>query len=231
LLWTCGRPLAERIDRVVRVEQPRRDTGKVYDERGRQLRRSNTVNSYSGEPKAETAMLLDGAWRMFPTYVLLVAIPVVSLTGVQARAAEKEKEPLAIIELGGAGEWGLSGGSSFGPSAAVEFEPIKDWLEIEIGSVPLFDHGHTEWDTDILFKKPFSLSEKLEFMIGAGPQWSQPTNGMGKLGAEFALDFMFWPTKDRKVGWFVEPSYSYLFAQHEQSLGVSMGLLIPIQPN
>jgi divalent metal cation (Fe/Co/Zn/Cd) transporter len=36
-------------------------------------------------------------------------------------------------------------------------------------------------------------------------------------------------TPDRKFGWFVEPSYSYSFnKEHEQSLGVSMGLLIPI---
>ena len=70
------------------------------------------------------------------------------------------------------------------------------------------------------------------FMIGAGPQWSQTLNGVGKFGAEFALDFMFWPTKDRKLGWFIEPTYSYSFArEHEQSLGVSMGLLISIQPN
>jgi hypothetical protein len=174
---------------------------------------------------------------MFQAHILLVAISVLSLTVVQARAAEKEaaekeKEPLAIIELGGAGEWGLSGGSSFGPSAAVEFEPIKDWLEIEIGTAPLFGHGRPEWDTDVLFKKPFTLSDKVEFMVGAGPHWSQPTNGAGKLGAEFALDFMFWPTKDRKLGWFIEPTYGYSFgSEHEQSLGVSMGLLIPIQPN
>jgi hypothetical protein len=155
-----------------------------------------------------------------------------ALLVVQARAEEKEKEPLAIIELGGAGEWSLSGGSSFGPSAAVEFEPIRNWLEIEVGTAPLFGHGRAEWDTDILFKKPFTLSDKVEFMVGAGPQWSQPFNGTGKWGAEFALDFMFWPTKDRKLGWFVEPTYGSSFgSEHEQSLGVSIGLLIPIPAN
>jgi hypothetical protein len=145
-------------------------------------------------------------------------------------AEEKEKEPLAIIELGGAGGWGLSGGSSFGPSAAVEFEPIKDWLEMEVGVAPLFGHGRAELDTDILFKKPFTLSDKVEFMIGAGPQWSQTIGGTGKIGAEIALDFMFWPWPDRKYGWFIEPSYSYSFGrEHEQSLGVSFGLLIAIR--
>ena len=41
---------------------------------------------------------------------------------------------------------------------------------------------------------------------------------------------MFWPATDRKYGWFLEPSYTYSFARgHEQSFGVSGGLLIPIR--
>jgi hypothetical protein len=148
-------------------------------------------------------------------------------------AGEKgEKEPVAIIELGGTAEWTFTGETSLGPSAAVEFEPIKDWLEIEIGTGPLLSKGHTHWDSDLLFKKPFTLSDKVEFMVGAGPQWSQTFDGGGTWGAEFALDFMIWPTKDRELGWFFEPAYTYSFGRdHEQSLGVSMGLLIPIQPN
>ena len=49
---------------------------------------------------------------------------------IAGAALAEDKEPLAIIELGAAGEWGLnSGGSSFGPTAAVEFTPVKNWLE------------------------------------------------------------------------------------------------------
>jgi len=33
----------------------------------------------------------------------------------------------------------------------------------------MFGKGISEWDTDILFKKPFTLSDKVEFMIGARP--------------------------------------------------------------
>ena len=99
------------------------------------------------------------------------------------------KEPTAIIELGGAGEWGVPGASSYGPTAAVEFTPVKDWLEIEAGVAPMFNHGRTEWDTD-LFKKPFTLSKKVEFMIGVGPQWTFSPEGT-KIGAELAADFMF----------------------------------------
>jgi hypothetical protein len=74
-------------------------------------------------------------------------------------ALAEEKDPFAVVELGAAGEWGLpNGGSSFGPTAAVEFTPIKNWLEIEAGVTSLFGRGQTEWDTDFLFKKPFDLS-------------------------------------------------------------------------
>jgi hypothetical protein len=82
-----------------------------------------------------------------------------------------DKEPTAIVELGGAGEWDSPASSSFGPTAAVEFTPIKEWLEIEAGVAPMFNHGRAEWNTDLRFKKPFTLSDKVEFMIGVGPQW------------------------------------------------------------
>ena len=141
----------------------------------------------------------------------------------------EEKEPSAIVEIGGAGDWGLKdGGSSFGPMVAVEFSPIEHWLEIEAGVSTLFGVGPTEWSTDLLFKKPFTLSDKVEFMVGVGPEWTFTRDGT-KFAGEAALDFMFWPTRDRKFGWFLEPSYSYSFSQgHEQSVGVSVGLLIPI---
>lgn len=158
--------------------------------------------------------------------LLLLLMAVLLLPGTSARAGDKE--PTAIVELGGAGEWGLPGASSFGPSAAVEFTPIKDWLEIEAGVAPMFSHGRAEWDADLLFKKPFTLSDKVEFMIGVGPQWTFSPEGT-KIGAELAADFMFWPTSDRKYGWFLEPAYSYSFSGgHEQSLGLTAGLLIPI---
>lgn len=158
----------------------------------------------------------------------MTAVTVAVLVIAHARAEEKEKEPVAIIELGAAGDWDFNGGSSFGPSAAMEFEPIQEWLEIEIGTGPLFSSGHTAWDTDVLFKKPFTLSDKVEFMIGAGPELNYAIGGASKISAEFALDFMFWPWPDRKYGWFVEPSYSYS-GTHDQSLGVSLGLLIAIR--
>jgi hypothetical protein len=161
------------------------------------------------------------AWRK-------VLLPVLAPLLFTAAAQAEDKEPIAIVELGAAGEWGLPGASSYGPSLAVEFTLIKDWLEIEAGVGPMFRGGRTEWDTDLLFKKPFTLSDKLEFMVGAGPQWTFSREGT-QIAGEFALDFMYWPTSDRKYGWFLEPTYSYSFSSgHEQSLGVSVGLLIAI---
>lgn len=145
----------------------------------------------------------------------------------------EEKEPAAVLELGGAAEQSLkSSGSSYGPTIAVEVTPIEDWLELEGGVTSLFSHGNTEWDTDLLFKKPWTLSDKVEFMFGVGPEWAH-TTGHGSttntLSGELALDFMFWPSSKHRFGWYLEPSYGYAFARgHEQSLGVSAGLLIAI---
>jgi hypothetical protein len=143
-----------------------------------------------------------------------------------AHGADKEKEPSAILEIGGASEWSLQNSvASLGPSIAVEFEPIKEWLELEAGFSPLLKKGSSpEWSTDLLFKKPFTLSETVEFMIGAGPAWSY-TDRTNQFAVEFALDFMFWP----KVGRFIEPTYSYSLTKgREQAAAVSVGLLIRI---
>jgi len=149
------------------------------------------------------------------------------LLGFQDIAAAEEKEPLAVIALGGAGEWGFPGGKfSRGPSAAVEFSLIKEWVEVEVGGAKLFRRGHSEWEAEVVFRKPFTLSETTEFMIGLGPIWTQAKGESGKWGTTFAADFMFWSSPERKYGWFVEPSYSII--GNERSLGVSVGFLIGI---
>ena len=149
-----------------------------------------------------------------------------------AQLRAEEKEPFALIELGAATERSIQeNASSFGPTASVEFPVIKDWLEIEIGISPLFRPGQTEWQADLLFKKPFTLSDKVEFMIGVGPQVSYATFGGGtKIAGEVQLEWMIWPSADRKLGWFVAPTYSYSFSRgHEQSVGFATGLIIPIR--
>ena len=164
------------------------------------------------------------------------AIPIAFLflfTG-NAFAQSVEKEPAAIVGLGGAANWNVKdGGSSFGPTVAVEVTPIEKWLELEAGVTPLFSRHTTEWDLDLLCKKPWTLSKKMEFMIGVGPAWVH-TRKFGvttnSVSGEAILDFMFWPSAKHRFGWYVEPGYEYNFGRgHEQSLGITGGLLIAIR--
>jgi hypothetical protein len=150
-----------------------------------------------------------------------------------AFAQSVEKEPAAIVEIGGASARNLKdGGSSFGPDVAVEVTPIKNWLELEAGVTPLFARHSTEWDTDLLFKKPWTLSKKVEFMAGVGPEWvhtSQSGVTTNSVAGEGVLDFMFWPSGKHRFGWYLEPGYEYSFGRgNERSIGISGGLLIAI---
>jgi hypothetical protein len=86
---------------------------------------------------------------------------IVALLPLTGPVLAEEKAPVAILELGGAGAWNMPGGSSFGPTAAIEFEPIKNYLLIEAGITPFFDNsGHADWDFDLLFRHPFELSKE-----------------------------------------------------------------------
>lgn len=159
----------------------------------------------------------------------------VMLIGVapHARAQTDAKEPAAVVELGAAGNWNVKDASaSFGPDFAVEVTPIKNWLELEAGVTPLFTRQSTEWDTDLLFKKPWDFSPEVEFMAGGGPEWVHThANGISSnsIAGEAVLDFMFWPPRKHRFGWYLEPGYDYSFsAGHEQSAGISGGLLIAV---
>ncbi len=145
----------------------------------------------------------------------------------------EEKDPVAILEVGAAQSWNFSGGAAtFAPNLAAEVTPIENWLELEVGVSPFYTRNSTEWDTDLLFKKPWTISRKAEFMLGVGPQWvhlRQNGKVTNSFAAEVAGDFMFWPTGKHRFGWFLEPAYDYSFAGgHQQSIGMSGGLLIGI---
>jgi hypothetical protein len=163
----------------------------------------------------------------------MMATLLLSAGAASAQPEDKNSEGAAILELGGAPSYNLKGGSSFGPSAAVEFTPIENWLELEAGVAPLFQSHHAaEWNTDLLFKKPWKLSKKVEFMFGVGPEWvhtRDPGAKVNSIAGEAALDFMFWPWARRRFGWYLEPAYDCNFARgHERSIGLSAGLLISI---
>jgi hypothetical protein len=169
------------------------------------------------------------------TKFVVLIIAFLSCANALAQTADQppDTEPAAILELGGAPSWNLKdGGYSFGPTLAVEVTPIENWLELETGITAAFGHHSTEWDVDFLFKKPWTLSEKLEFMFGVGPEWIHTRkNGIttNSLGGEVVLDFMFWPSAKHRLGWYLEPGYGYNFGRgHERSVGISGGLLIAI---
>jgi hypothetical protein len=150
-----------------------------------------------------------------------------------AQKAVQDKDPIVIVELGAATSWNLSGGAAtFAPNLAAEVTPIENWLEIEAGVSRFYTHESAEWDTDLLFKKPWAISRKAEFMVGAGPEWvrlRQNRKLTNFISGVIAGDFMFWPTGKHRFGWFLEPAYNYSFGGgHQHSIGMSGGLLIGI---
>jgi hypothetical protein len=150
------------------------------------------------------------------------------------KAAIVDDDPSVILEVGAATSWNTTGGAAtFAPNLAAETTPIENWLELEAGGSSFFTRNSTEWDTDFLFKKPWTLSKKAEFMLGIGPEWvylRQNGRTSNSAAGEIAGDFMFWPNGKHRFGWFLEPAYDYSFAAgHQQSIGMTAGLLIGIR--
>ena len=171
--------------------------------------------------------------RAHPIHAKAALAACLLLCAGMAHAQQDEKEGVAIVELGAATSWNVKGGAAtFGPDFAVEVTPIEKWLEIEAGTTPFITRHSTEWDTDLLFKKPWTLSKKVEFMAGIGPEWvhlSQNGSTTNTIAGEAVGDFMFWPAKKRRFGWYLEPAFDHSFGRgHEQSIGMSAGLLIAI---
>jgi hypothetical protein len=152
--------------------------------------------------------------------------------GAATHASAGDREPTAVIELGGAAGYSLKGGGpSGGPDVAVEVGVVPNWLEIEVGVTSLAGRDGTEWDADFVFKKPFDLTDRLELAIGVGPQWAH-TTGAAKadaIAAEALVELAYWPHPEHDIGLFVEPSYEYGFSRgHEQSIGLTGGLCIGV---
>src|SRR5438874_240822 len=149
----------------------------------------------------------------------------ISVSDVALAQSEENEEPAAVLEIGAAPGWSLTDpGSSLGPTVAVEFTPIKKWLELEIGVTPSFGRHSTEWSTDLLFKKPWDLTPKIEFMAGIGPAWVRSRRygvTQHSVSAEAIADFMFWTSPAHRWGWYLEPAYDYSFAAgHERTAGI-----------
>ena len=167
---------------------------------------------------------------------LLLFVSVTTASYAQARGQNEhplDDDPSVIVELGASASWNTTGGAaSFAPNLAAETTPIENWLELEAGVSPFFTRNSAEWDTDFLFKKPWGLSRKAEFMLGVGPEWvyiRQNRTTSQSISGEVAGDFMFWPNGKHSFGWYLESAYDRSFmARHQQSIGMSGGILIGV---
>ncbi|HEV8411223.1 MAG TPA: regulatory protein RecX [Gemmatimonadaceae bacterium] len=164
--------------------------------------------------------------------LFLAAFATVSAQQTSPPPAAGESEHRAVLELGFAAERGIGESSAAaGGTIAMETTPIENWLELEAGLTLLHSSGHTEFSGDFLVKKPWQLTQKAEFMIGVGPEFTHHSADAEKssttVAAEFVSDFMYWPSPN--VGWYLEPSYSVSrISGGDRSVGISAGLIIGI---
>lgn len=153
------------------------------------------------------------------------------LTVTQARAQEvSERDHVIVFELGAANDWGLTGSAyNAGLTLAAEVTPIEHWLELESGVTALGTNGQHQLEADFIFKKPWTLSSRAEFMAGLGPEVSWSLTGNNRkpsLATELATDFMYWASRD--FGWFAEPTYSFtgFGSGSARSIGLSIGVIV-----
>src|SRR5579875_1304874 len=125
-----------------------------------------------GESMLRTCLL--PAWVAVFLFLCLSAVGQTRAGGPSSltNPDEVNDDPRVILELGAATSWNTTGGAAtFAPNLAAETTPIEHWLELEAGVSPFITKNSKEWDTDLLFKKPWTISERAEFMLGIGPEW------------------------------------------------------------
>src|SRR5208337_2739152 len=96
--------------------------------------------------------------RRFVLWLMVFA----AMIAAQATFADDNS---VVLEIGGAGAWDAhTWTSQFGPNFAVEVTQIEHKLENETGTSPVRVKGATEWETVLVFKRPFELSSTADFM-------------------------------------------------------------------
>jgi hypothetical protein len=161
--------------------------------------------------------------------VLSAAAP--SLASAQSTVPKPagDEDHAIVYELGWAGEYSAAEGfHAKGATFAFEVTPVKDRLELECGVTAIRATGTTETSVDLLFKKPWSLSRRVEFMAGVGPEVIHASGVEAGTfwGVSGVADFMFWPKPN--VGWYLEPGYEAVFraGATRQGFAVAAGLII-----
>ncbi|GEM_PF-1117423 len=154
----------------------------------------------------------------------------------EGHGEEHHAEPVVTIKLGGSFERSVSDyTNSGGPTAALETGLLHDALELELGTTALLKDSHTTWKTGLILKKPFELTENLEFQLGAGPLWFhrayrvEDESQTDSAGVEGVAEMVMWPTEHHSLGLYLETGYSYDFGKgHEKAAGAGAGVLIPL---
>jgi hypothetical protein len=63
----------------------------------------------------------------------------------------------------------------------------------------------------ISFQEAMDYIAEAEFMLGVGPEWihlKQNGRWSNSIAGEIAADFMFWPTRKHRFGWYVDSSWA-----------------------
>jgi hypothetical protein len=132
-----------------------------------------------------------------------------------------------VFELGWEGDWAHAEGLHSGGTFAFEVTPIEQWLELECGVSAIHESHGAELSLDLLFKKPWQITRRVEFMAGIGPALIHSTVDQATFwGLSAVADLMVWPSKH--VGWYLEPGVERTFreGEHRNGLGMAAGLII-----
>lgn len=126
-------------------------------------------------------LTLAGAFLLLCSCPLMHGQETAHTPSSQATTSPKDSDDtIAILGVGASTNWNFNGGAAtFAPNFAAECTPIENWLELEAGVSPFYTRNSTEWDTDFLFKKPWDLSGKAEFMA-ASARNGRTSGNMGR---------------------------------------------------
>ena len=131
----------------------------------------------------------------------------------EARSPPPQERYRFVLGAGAAAETETPTAGRFGAAAFLELEAIDGWLELELGAQILATAPGREASLDLLLKKPFRVTPRLEVMTGLGPTVTQ-ASGAGETrtawGIEAAVDFMYWPAG--RVGFWAEPAYEIVLS-------------------
>jgi hypothetical protein len=177
-------------------------------------------------PESSHAMNLPNAFALLAFSFAAALAPCPAI----AEDNEAEEGFAPELEIGPAFDRDVrSRTATYGASLGAEATVIQQWLELEADVTRLAGAGRTELGFEFLLKKPFTLSQNMELMVGLGPEITRTTiRGVRTTqhAAEALLDFQYW--LNRNFGFYAEPGYSLGTgsSRGERSVGASVGILL-----